>query len=502
MLNNNLLLIPILFLPVTNARYNPSILIIGAGPSGIAAATKLLKNNFTNLRIFEAENRIGGRIRSVKFGDSFIDLGAEWCHGEKDNIVYEMVNQYDVLMHTNLSYKLVYSNGKYIDDEVYQGLLDFAENIDASVTNEGTEKNCGNLESVGECFQKLFNASFSKKYNTEPQKLRVSLDSKDWLEHYTALYDSTFSLLDLSRKSDYKRCEGDLRLNWNGRGFKTILELMMQKFPDSSKQLPIDNKIFLKKEVTRISWKGNSTKVLVRCFDDTTVEVDHVIFTPSLGVLKASYKSLFEPSLPADKVAAIRNFGFGATFKVAFHFPKTWWNASELYGFVWSSDDERRIIADFPEGPIKNGKSWLTASVKFFQAENNPKVLIGFFAAEMVPELEKESDKVITDGCMYLFKTFLGANYTVLEPDAIIRSSWYNNRHFRGTYSYESVKGKTNGKRYPQMLGMPLEYENGTPAVLFAGEATHPYYFSTVHAAIETGYREADRLIGLYRQKV
>lgn len=79
------------------------------------------------------------------------------------------------------------------------------------------------------------------------------------------------------------------------------------------------------------------------------------------------------------------------------------------------------------------------------------------------------------------------------------RSSWYNNPHFRGTYSYESVKGKSNGKEYPQRLGIPLEYDNGTPAVQFAGEATHPYYFSTVHAAIETGYREADRLINLYR---
>lgn len=182
--------------------------------------------------------------------------------------------------------------------------------------------------------------------------MKISLDSKDWLEHYTALYDSTFSLLDLSRKSDYKRCEGDLRLNWNGKGYKTILELMMHKFPDASNQLPIDKTIFLKKEVTRISWGSNRTKILVRCLDETT-EVDHVIFTPSLGVLKSRHKSLFEPSLPAEKVDAIRNFGFGATFKVALHFPEAWWNASELYGFVWSSKDENRIISEFPQGPIK-----------------------------------------------------------------------------------------------------------------------------------------------------
>ncbi len=29
----------------------------------------------------------------------------------------------------------------------------------------------------------------------------------------------------------------------------------------------------------------------------------------------------------------------------------------------------------------------------------------------------------------------------------------------------------------------------------FAGEATHPHYFSTVHGAIESGWREAEKII-------
>ncbi|PSN36046.1 Peroxisomal N(1)-acetyl-spermine/spermidine oxidase [Blattella germanica] len=34
--------------------------------------------------------------------------------------------------------------------------------------------------------------------------------------------------------------------------------------------------------------------------------------------------------------------------------------------------------------------------------------------------------------------------------------------------------------------------------LLFAGEATHSTHFSTVHGAIETGWREAERIIKLY----
>lgn len=57
---------------------SPSILIVGAGASGIAAASKLLENGFENLTILEAENRIGGRICSVPFGDTIVDIGGQW----------------------------------------------------------------------------------------------------------------------------------------------------------------------------------------------------------------------------------------------------------------------------------------------------------------------------------------------------------------------------------------------------------------------------------------
>ncbi len=39
---------------------------------------------------------------------------------------------------------------------------------------------------------------------------------------------------------------------------------------------------------------------------------------------------------------------------------------------------------------------------------------------------------------------------------------------------------------------------NGRPLVLFAGEHTHPQEFSTMHAAYNSGKREADRLNQAY----
>ena len=56
----------------------------------------------------------------------------------------------------------------------------------------------------------------------------------------------------------------------------------------------------------------------------------------------------------------------------------------------------------------------------------------------------------------------------------------------RGAYSY---LGPATPPDTPSVLGRPL----AGGRLLVAGEATHEKYFGTVHGAIETGWREADR---------
>lgn len=57
---------------------NRKIVIVGAGAAGIAAATKLLSHGFRNILILEAENRLGGRVNTVAFGENVLDMGAQW----------------------------------------------------------------------------------------------------------------------------------------------------------------------------------------------------------------------------------------------------------------------------------------------------------------------------------------------------------------------------------------------------------------------------------------
>lgn len=54
-----LILFSLIIYGSSEAEKNVSIVIIGTGPAGIAAATWLLKHQFNNIKLLEAEGRIG-----------------------------------------------------------------------------------------------------------------------------------------------------------------------------------------------------------------------------------------------------------------------------------------------------------------------------------------------------------------------------------------------------------------------------------------------------------
>lgn len=70
----------------------------------------------------------------------------------------------------------------------------------------------------------------------------------------------------------------------------------------------------------------------------------------------------------------------------------------------------------------------------------------------------------------------------------IYRNNWYSNPHFRGTYSYQTVASRKMQPDAMKIIAEPVKNLH------FAGEATNFQHYSTVHGAIETGYREAELL--------
>lgn len=113
---------------------NPRIIIIGAGAAGIAAAAKLYENGLKNIQILEGESRIGGRIYTIPFGDCVIDLGAQYCHGELGNVVYELAKPYDLLEASRIyssvdGFDYYWSSGEMVDKVKALKLYNLIDNI-------------------------------------------------------------------------------------------------------------------------------------------------------------------------------------------------------------------------------------------------------------------------------------------------------------------------------------------------------------------------------------
>ncbi|MCL9780728.1 FAD-dependent oxidoreductase [Vibrio sp. S4M6] len=70
-----------------------SVIIVGAGAAGLAAATTLRAHDIDVL-ILEATDRYGGRVKeNTQFADFPIDLGAEWIHEDQSILDYLSPNK-------------------------------------------------------------------------------------------------------------------------------------------------------------------------------------------------------------------------------------------------------------------------------------------------------------------------------------------------------------------------------------------------------------------------
>ena len=80
------------------ADFQGSVVIIGAGASGLMAALSLERMGVTNYTVLEASGRYGGRLRATP--DAFteavgtpLEIGAEWLHDpDGRGLIKEMMN--------------------------------------------------------------------------------------------------------------------------------------------------------------------------------------------------------------------------------------------------------------------------------------------------------------------------------------------------------------------------------------------------------------------------
>ncbi len=71
------------------------VIIVGAGVSGLSAAEHLVSSGAdVDVKVLEAGDDWGGRVRTERFADGVVEVGANWIHGAcAANPVFTLANR-------------------------------------------------------------------------------------------------------------------------------------------------------------------------------------------------------------------------------------------------------------------------------------------------------------------------------------------------------------------------------------------------------------------------
>ena len=269
---------------------------------------------------------------------------------------------------------------------------------------------------------------------------------------------------------------------FTGEGYGGFVERLLRKIPDGV--------VRCNEQVTKVRWAaaaagGAGQAAEIVCQNGKSYTADHVVVTCPLGHLKANHKRMFEPPLPEAKSGAIERTGFGRVTRLFLHYDQPFWTDSVR--LAWSTHGQ----------PITETSDWVRGLEGFNVLPSNPKIIGGTFAGRGAEIVETLTDEEVSAACRDLLSKFLKVPGSLPEPTMVLRSSWISDPLYRGSYTYLSMESRQND--IPD-LAAPLPADPSRPTLLFAGEATHPCYYSTVHGAYLSGLRESQRLAELYKQ--
>ena len=413
-----------------------TVIVIGAGISGLAAAKKLKENGF-NVVVLESQNKIGGRLRTDRTLGLAFDEGASWIHGITGNPITALAQQAG--MNTALtdddSFLSYDVGGAVRSDAVFSQAEDELYTILKTMIKSGK---------VTQSFETVFKSLYPAKANDRLWKFFLST----YVTFDTGDLNNLSSLL----YNEGEEFGGEERISTNG--YDTIPNYLATGLT-----------IQLNQRVTKIEYADTNVKVE---HNATISEADYVLVTVPLGVLKNN-SIQFTPALPIAKQNAIQKVGMNCVNK----FLLTWNTA------FW---DDVHYISYTPE--IRDKFNYFLNVRKFHPTAN---ALMTFAYADYARQTETMTDAQIINEIMGHLKDIYGTG--IPAPTVMVRTKWQTNENSFSAYSYTAVG--TEMRHFDDLA------EEINDKLFFAGEHTETDYFSTAHGAYLSGIREADKLIAL-----
>lgn len=423
--------------------------VIGAGVSGLTAA-RLLAQAGQSVALLEARDRIGGRTWTERSDGAITDRGASWIHGIDDNPLADVVDAFGMraVEFTVGSYQpdgrpIAYygPTGERLSDDAVQGFADDVRDFDLHLAVSI------NASDLGSSYEDAIETTLAR-LGWDPERAeRV----REFLLHRSEeQYGVWAGHLDAHGLDD-DTVEGD--------------EVV---FPDGFDQLAanlaVGLDVRLDHEVTHVDWSGDGATVRSSQGEFTASQV---VVTVPIGVLKSGVVG-FEPALPESLANAIDGFEMNNFEKVFLRFPTKFW------------DDDVYAIRQQGE----SGK-WWHSWYDLTDLHGVP-TLLTFAAGPSAIETRDWEEHRITESVLDALRGLYGEK--VERPDHVLITDWQNDPYSRGSYAY-MTPGSTPEDH--DLLATPVD-----GVLHIAGEATWTEDPATVTAALRSGHRAAQNILG------
>jgi len=443
-----------------------TVVIVGAGAAGLYAAD-ILKARGIKVILFEASDRAGGRVRTLKSGDSESisllfnsqselssdypnELGANTIYGS-DSVWGKIVEQLKITT-VNLTTSATdnyFLDNSFVDGATAQSDPDFiaAKNfLDNLASNSGT----------GSVQQAITSAGINS---------RVHRILNSWIGNKFGTTNDRIGMKSLS--------EGFALLQRN----QDILTLADNPMQDAllSRYNNVMVDVQTNSEVKEINYAGD--KVIVSgqktgSGEPFSAEADRVIVTVPVSVLKSGSIS-FAPALPSSKTSALSKMEMDAAMRVLLDFKANFWG--EASGFLYGGTDG----PEYFNSGVGRSEVYRTLSVTIGGAKASELSLLG---KGSIPVLLEELDSIFAGKATLNIRKDPNNNIIAVIQD------WSLEPFIKGGSSYLKAGG-TNQDRIN--LATPVN-----DRLFFAGEATDVNgEFGTINGALLSGERAANEVI-------
>ncbi|CAL5380301.1 unnamed protein product [Camellia sinensis] len=426
-----------------------SVIIVGAGISGISAAKVLAEKGVDDIVILEASDRIGGRIRKDEFGGVSVELGAGWIAGvggKEPNPVWELARNSG--LRTCFS---DYSNARY-------NIYDPSGKIFPSGLAADSYK-----KAVDSAIRKLRNqeANHDSELSEAPSTPKTPIElAIDFILH-------DFEMAEVEPISTYVDFGEREFLVADERGYDYLLYKMAETFLFTSSDGKImDNRLKLNKVVRELQHSRDGVSLTTE--DGCVYEANYVILSVSIGVLQSDLIS-FRPPLPRWKMDAIEKCDVMVYTKIFLKFPYKFWPCGpEKEFFIYAH--ERRGYYTF----------WQHME----NAYPGSNILVVTLTNGESKRVEAQSDHETLKEAMEVLRNMFGPDI----PDAtdILVPRWWNNRFQRGSYSnYPIYFNHQNFDNIKAPVGR----------IFFTGEHTSERFNGYVHGGYLAGIDTSKALL-------